>query len=114
MGLFPDVQQSNLIHSCSTDKSISTYDLKTEKRVNWRNIKNGSLHAMTQRKDSELELVSAGAGSPIFFWDCDVNDPVASIPYPYKVSSMVVSPSGKNLVFGTETNEVFVYGMNSL
>ncbi len=114
MGLFPDCRQSHLIHSCSADKSVSTYDLKQEKRVNWRQITNGTHCAMTQRSDNELELVTAGQGSPIFFWDCDVREPVANIPYPYKVMSIQVSPSGRHLAFGTETNEVFVYAMNAL
>lgn len=114
MGLFPDCKQSHLIHSCSVDRSVSTYDLKQEKRVNWRQIMNGTNHAMTQRTDHELELVTAGASTPIFFWDCDVRDPVANIPYPYKVKSIEVSPSGRFLAFGTETNEVFVYSMDAL
>lgn len=69
---------------------------------------------MAQRTDNELELVTAGHGAPIFFWDCDVRDPVAQIPYPYKVLSLAVSPSGRALAFGTETNEVFVYSMDAL
>lgn len=96
------------------DRSISTYDLKQEKRVNWRQIQNGTHYAMTQRRDNELELVTAGQGSPIFFWDCDVQQPVANIPYPYKVWTIEVSPSGRALAFGTETNEVFVYSMQAL
>ena len=88
---------------------MSTYDLKQEKRVNWRQITNGTHCSMTQRSDNELELVTAGQGSPIFFWDCDVREPVANIPYPYKVLSIEVSPSGRQLAFGTETNEIFVY-----
>lgn len=112
--MFPDIKQSNLIHSCNVDRSISTYDLKLEKRINWRQIANGTHFSMTQRKDNELELVTAGQGSPILFWDCDVKDPVANIPYPYKVLSVEVSPSGRALAFGTETNEVFVYSLNAL
>lgn len=69
---------------------------------------------MAQRIDSELELVTAGQGSPILFWDCDAKDPVASIAYPYKVLTLKISPSGKHLAFGTETNEVFVYSMDGL
>ena len=114
VSLFPDVKHKHLIHSCSVDKSVSTYDLKLEKRVNWRIIPNGSHHAMTQRTDNEFELVTGGHGAPIFFWDCDVKDPVANIPYPYKVLTLSVSPSGRVLAFGTETNEVFVYTMNGL
>lgn len=111
VSLFPDTNQSSVIHSCSQDRSISTYDLKQEKRVNWRQITNGAHFGMTQRKDNELELVTAGQGSPILFWDCDEKQPVATIPYPYKVLDIKISPSGKYLAFGTETNEVFTYGL---
>jgi WD40 repeat protein len=34
--------------------------------------------------------------------------------YPYKVLSIQVSPSGKYVAYGTETNEVFVYGLVGL
>lgn len=101
-----------MIHSCSMDRSISTYDLKAEKRINWRQTANGINHGMAQRKDHELELITAGQGSPILFWDCDEKSPVAQIPYPYKVMDIKVSPSGRFLAFGTETNEVFTYGMS--
>lgn len=111
VALFPDVQQNNIIHSCSQDRSISSYDLKTEKRINWRQTSNGAHYGMTQRKDNELELITAGQGSPILFWDCDEKSPVAQIPYPYKVTSIKTSPSGKFLAYGTETNEVFVYSI---
>jgi WD40 repeat protein len=63
-----------------------------------------------------LELITAGQGAPILFWDCDEKAPVAQIAYPYKVTSIRVSPSGKFLAFGTETHEVFIYqieGQNS-
>ena len=69
---------------------------------------------MTQRKDHELELITAGAGAPIFFWDCDEKQPVAQIAYPYKVTTIQISPSGKHLAFGSETNEVFVYAIQGL
>jgi WD40 repeat protein len=85
--------------------------LKQEKRINWRQTTNGAHFGMTQRKDSELELVTGGQGSPILFWDCDEKAPVAQIPYPYKVTSLMVSPSGRFLAFGTETHEVFVYAL---
>jgi WD40 repeat protein len=69
---------------------------------------------MTQRKDHELELITAGSGSPIFFWDCDEKQPVAQIAYPYKVTTIQISPSGKHLAFGTDTNELFVYSLQGL
>ena len=33
VSLFPDVNKAHLIHSCSMDRTISTYDLKQEKRL---------------------------------------------------------------------------------
>lgn len=33
VSLFPDVNKPHLIHSCSMDRTISTYDLKQEKRL---------------------------------------------------------------------------------
>lgn len=114
MGLFPDLTKPYLIHSCSMDRSISTYDLKQEKRIGGHQTKNGALFGMTQRRDNEFELVTSGQGAPIYFWDCDAADPVAEITYPYKVLSIHVSPSGRFVAFGTETNEVFVYSISGL
>lgn len=57
-------------------------------------------------------IVSGGQGSPIYFWDCDEPNPVGEIVYPYKVLTLEVSPSGKFLAFGTETNEIFVHGIS--
>lgn len=45
--LIPDLQKPFLIHSCSMDRSISTYDLKLEKRVNGHQTKNGALFGMS-------------------------------------------------------------------
>ena len=53
------------------DRSVSTYDLKLEKRINGHSTTNGALYGMTQRKDNEHELVTCGQGAPIYFWDCD-------------------------------------------
>ncbi len=58
-------------------------------------------------------IVTCGQGSPIYFWDCDEAEPVAVIDYPHKVSSIEVSPKGKFVAFGTETNEVFVYDIGN-
>ena len=107
--VFPDVKDSHIIHSASTDRSICTYDLKKEAKVNGFSTKNGALYALSQRKDNELELVSGGQGAPIYFWDCDETNPVGEIVYPYKILTLRVSPSGNFIAFGTETNEIFVY-----
>lgn len=107
--VMPDLNQPHIIHSCGTDRAICTFDLKKEKKINGHSIKNGVIMDMCQRKDRELELITCGQGSPIFFWDCDEAEPVAFIDYQFKVSSLQVSNSGKYLAFGSETSEVFVY-----
>lgn len=60
VSLFPDLNKPYMIHSCSMDRSISTYDLKQEKRIGGHQTKNGSLFGMTQRLDNECELVTGG------------------------------------------------------
>jgi len=60
VSLFPDINKPFLIHSCSMDRSISTYDLKLEKRNGGYQTKNGALFGMSQRKDNEFELVTCG------------------------------------------------------
>lgn len=47
-----DVKQPHLVHSCSHDKSLHTYDLKVDKKVCFHQAKNGSLLDMDQRKDT--------------------------------------------------------------
>ena len=54
--IFPDLEKPNIIHSCSIDKIIHTYDLKTEKKIILHQAKNGQVLDMAQRKDNELEL----------------------------------------------------------
>ena len=67
---------------------------------------------MTQRKDNELELITSGQGAPIYFWDWDEINPVGEILYPYKVLTLDISPSGRFLAFGIETNELYIYSIN--
>ena len=54
--VFPDIAKPSIIHSCSVDKIVHSYDLKTEKKVILHSAKNGQILGMAQRKDHELEL----------------------------------------------------------
>lgn len=107
--VLPDVQKPEIIHSCSQDKSIHTYNLKTEKKLMAHQAKNGVLLDMTQRKDHELELITCGMNTPILFWDCDVADPVEKIDVPNKLLTIDVSNSGKFLACGNENGEVLIF-----
>ena len=53
MCVFPDILKPNLIHSCSADKSVHTFDLKTDKKIIFHQAKNGTILHMSQRKDHE-------------------------------------------------------------
>lgn len=107
--MLPDVQKPEIIHSCSQDKSIHTYNLKTEKKLMAHQAKNGVLLDMTQRKDHELELITCGMNTPLLFWDCDVAEPVEKIDVPSKLLTIDVSNSGKFLACGNENGEVFTF-----
>ena len=104
--VFPDILKTNIIHSCSIDKTVHSYDLKKSKKVMFHTHHNGQILDMSQRVDHEQELVTCGKNMPILFWDCDIVDPVDKIEYPYMLLTCAVSPSGKYLAAGSETAEV--------
>lgn len=106
MKVLPDLQKSNLIHSCSIDKSIHSFDLKTEKKVTLHQAKNGILFDMTQRRDNEQELVTCGVNMPILFWDCDMTEPVEKIDVNVQLLSIDISNGGKYMAAGSEEGEV--------
>lgn len=56
VSVFPDFIKPNIIHSASIDKSVNSYDLKTDKKVIFHQAKNGMILGMSQRKDNEQEL----------------------------------------------------------
>ncbi|CAD8212252.1 unnamed protein product [Paramecium pentaurelia] len=105
--VFPDLMKPNFIHSCSADKTIYTYDLKTDKKVIQHQSRNGVLLDMTQRKDNELELITCGINMPIQFWDIDIVEPVQSIDVT-KLNSIAISPDGKILATGSDSGELIL------
>lgn len=114
VSVFPDCNKPQIIHSCSLDKTVHSFDLKQNKKIILHQAKNGSILDMTQRKDHEQELITCGINTPILFWDCDVIEPVQSINYPDKLTSIETSPSGKILAAGTEFGEVIILEMATL
>lgn len=104
--VFPDLMKSNIIHSCSIDKSVNSYDLETERKVIIHHSNNGLILDMTQRKDHENELVTCGTNMPLFFWDCDVVEPVDAIQTDHKQTCLEISPNGKLIAVGTDYGNV--------
>lgn len=111
--IMPDLFKPNLIHSCSMDKQVYSYDLKQEKKIMYHTAKNGHLLDMTQKCTPEFELVSVGFNNPIAYWDIDVVASTAEIPTTQKCNCIDMSPSGKYFLVGTEDCFIYCYDTNT-
>jgi len=60
-GVLIDRNQPNLLHSCCTDKSIVTIDLKQERRVQQFTVSEGGFTGMIQNVLGEQEIITADA-----------------------------------------------------
>ncbi|KAE8899164.1 hypothetical protein PF005_g11747 [Phytophthora fragariae] len=114
-GVLVDIKLPHRVHSCGVDKALFIYDLKGARRIVAQQVREGSFHGITQRLDSETEIVTAGADGRLLFWDCDEPEPVQQIidPSRLKVSCAVVSPSGRFLATCGEDCEVKLFDIGS-
>ena len=96
-----DHSSPNIVHSVSTDCSVLSYDLKAARRVIAHIVSSGSLCDMTQRRDSENELITCDNQGRLLHWDIDVRDPVVAVQDPTKtpLKCIAVSPSGRFVAF---------------
>ena len=78
-------------------------------------VTNGQLTSITQRKDSEREVVTADNQGRLLTWDIDVRDPVMAVQDPSKLAIKVcsMSPSGRFLAFAGEDQLVKVLEVGS-
>ena len=110
-GLCVDETQPNLLHSCSLDNSTVTMDMKKERRGGYHMMKGAAFHCMSQRKDSETELVTGNADGTIMFWDADESTPVIVWQHPSKerIQCVEVSPSGRYLASAGDDQNVTIW-----
>ena len=110
-----DDESPNIIHSIAADAVVLSYDLKGAKRIISHMVTNGQLTCITQRKDSEREVVTADNQGRLLHWDIDVRDPVVAVQDPGKFSIRVcaTSPSGRYLAFAGDDQLVKVLEMGS-
>jgi cilia- and flagella-associated protein 52 len=96
-----DVNSPNIIHSVSLDCTVLSYDLKTTRRIICHMAPNGSMHSMSQRLDSEQELITVDVQGRLLHWDIDYREPVFAVQDPSRQAIRVcqVSPTGKFLAF---------------
>jgi len=114
-GICVDVNDDALVHTCSKDKSILTFDLRSEKRANCHMLREGSFVHMVQRKDHEWELITSHGAGVMLQWDCDVADAVKEWEDPRRshCNFMAISPSGKFLATACEDFTVKVWEVAS-
>jgi len=110
-----DNRLQNIVHSVSLDGQVLSFDLKTKRRAFGHSIPKGALlYDVSQRPDSEQELVTCDSRGRILVWDCDIRDPVASVRDEFPIRSCAVSPSGAFLAFVGEDHRLKVVRMDSM
>jgi len=116
VAVLPDLLQPNLIHSAGADRCVFTYDLKKEKRVVGHQMGKsavGAFTTLTQRKDSEQELITGGTDGRLLFWDCDIDRPVLALQDPAKsrVNGLAVSPTGRFVALCGDDHHVKIFDL---
>lgn len=97
-----DNTQSNIVHSASLDCTVLSYNLKISKRQICHIIKGGNITDMTQRWDSENELITCDTTGRLLHWDIDVREPVLAIKdagHLPNLRTCAISPTGNYLAF---------------
>eukprot|EP01086_Lenisia_limosa_P000369 TRINITY_DN10661_c0_g1_i1.p1 TRINITY_DN10661_c0_g1~~TRINITY_DN10661_c0_g1_i1.p1 ORF type:complete len:230 (-),score=40.07 TRINITY_DN10661_c0_g1_i1:21-665(-) len=98
-----DHNDSKLIHSCGGDRTVATTNIETERRIAYHDTPNSSAYCISQRQDSELEVIAGTGDASLLFYDIDESDAVDGWKVgpeedaPFRVTSCVVSPKGRYL-----------------
>ncbi|KAJ1446243.1 WD40-repeat-containing domain protein [Pelagophyceae sp. CCMP2097] len=111
-----DVRNPRLFHSAARDCAVFTHDVQLERRTVSHIMRDGAFTGLSQRIDSEQELVTCDANGRVLMWDCDVADPVLGVTVDARrVESVAVSPSGRFLALcRDELVTIFQLGGNDL
>ena len=103
-----DLKSPNIIHSVGRDSSVLSYDIKISRRIMSHLLSNssgshsgGSITCMTQRSDSEQELITCDTQGRLLHWDIDYREPVQNVQDPSKspLHCCQVSQSGRFIAF---------------
>lgn len=110
-----DIMKPNIFHSTSLDQTVLSYDIKTQRRTVSHVVQRGQFMDMTQRLDSEQELVTCDGTGKLLHWDCDVRDPVVVVQDPSGLclNRCSVSPSGRFIAFGGQDTVLKVLNIQS-
>ena len=105
-----DVKLPYILHSCAEDGQVLSYDLRKERRVKSQFQKRKSYNAMTQRKDSENELLVVTKCGKIQAWDRDYDNPVMNVEDTQSsLNATSLSSSGRFLAIAGDDGLVKIY-----
>jgi WD40 repeat protein len=103
-----DRHHAHIVHSSSAEGLISTYDLRSERRVALHEIVNSCPTEISQLPQMKHGFVSCGAQGRVLFWDINASDPIMELREPppgvitagsrqthQQLRSVAVSPSGE-------------------
>jgi len=112
-GVGVDVKKPNLIHSCSMDCGLLTYDLIKEKRTVSHMVREGAFLCLSQRLDSEQEVVTGDGNGRLLFWDCDYPQPTSMVQDPAraKCNAIKVSPTGRYVATAGDDHLVKIFDL---
>jgi WD40 repeat protein len=110
-----DEGSPNIVHSVGGDCSVLSFDLKAARRIVCHIVNSGAMISMTQRKDSERELVTCDSLGRLLYWDIDIRDPVMAVQDPSRttIRCVEVSPSGRFLAFSGDDHVLKVLDVAS-
>ncbi|KAF4669277.1 hypothetical protein FOZ61_004567 [Perkinsus olseni] len=117
-----DVTSPHIVHSTAGDGQIVTFDLKAGKAQIKHLWKGGQVTGMTQRLDSENELITCHMDGRLMFWDIDYADPVAGLqassPHALqralsRLRCVTMSPDGRYVAAGAEDGETYIFDLKT-
>ena len=114
-GLLVDNMHEHLVHSCSIDRAVVTYDLRTSRRSNYKMHRDGGFTGLAQRLDSEQELLTTTSDGFVMSWDCDVQLPVMALDCArrMKFTCIGLSSGGRFLAVGCEDLCVRIWDLHA-
>lgn len=113
--VLPDNMNDQVCHSCSTDGTIMSYDVRKGRRIATHNMaRRGKFTDMDQRLDSETELITVTTTGQVHCWDIDEDNCVLEHEDAREyLTCAALSRSGTLLAVGSDSSFVKVYHMPS-
>merc|ERR1719352_1178985 len=107
--LFPNDQYAI---SCSRDRCLLTWDLKSEKRLTQHREKHGGINCLAVATN-QTTVITAGQEKTLTYWDLRMADPVRTIDLDEEIMSISMSPDDRFLATAGTGMVVKVWDVNA-